>query len=112
MELFTLAFGPVEEFGSTGVRMARAALAADPSQFAVNVAHVEAGGTIGPHPTRLWQLFAVVHGSGWVSGQDGRRVPLRAGEAALWEPGEEHASGADEPMTAVVVQSHVRPAPG
>ncbi|MGY1681304.1 cupin domain-containing protein [Geodermatophilus sp. SYSU D01176] len=77
--------------------------------FAVDVVRLAAGGSIGRHPTRLWQLLLVVSGRGWVSGASGDRRPLRAGEAALWEPGEDHASGTDEGLTAVVVQCRARP---
>ncbi|WP_167761169.1 cupin domain-containing protein [Geodermatophilus sp. DF01_2] len=79
--------------------------------FAVDVVRLAPGGGIGRHPTRLWQLFLVVSGSGWVSGADGERCPLAAGQGALWSPGEEHASGSDEGLLAVVVQCRVRPLP-
>jgi hypothetical protein len=46
-----------------------------------------------------------VAGSGWVSGGDGGREPIRTGEAVLWEPGEEHESGSDDGMTALVVEA-------
>jgi hypothetical protein len=36
------------------------------------------GGKIGEHPTGFGQLFLLIEGSGWVSGQDGRRVELSA----------------------------------
>jgi quercetin dioxygenase-like cupin family protein len=51
------------------------------------------------------QLFTVVGGSGWVSGADGEREPIRAGEAVLWQPGEEHESGSEEGMTVLVVEA-------
>ncbi len=43
------------------------------------------------------------------SGVDGDRRPLAAGEAAVGVPGEEHASGTDTGLTAVVVQCRVHP---
>jgi quercetin dioxygenase-like cupin family protein len=79
--------------------------------FAVDVLTVAAGGRVGRHPTRLWQLFAVVAGEGWVSGSDGQPEPIRAGEAVVWEPGEEHESGSDSGMVVCVVQSRSDPAP-
>ena len=79
--------------------------------FAVDVLTVAPGGRVGRHPTRLWQLFAVVTGHGWVAGADGRRQPFRAGEAVLWEPGEEHESGSDVGMVVCVVQSRADPTP-
>ena len=78
--------------------------------FAVDVVRA-APGVIGRHPTPLWQLFLVVSGSGWVTGASGDRRTLRPGEAALWSPGEDHASGSDDGLTAVVVQCRARPLP-
>ena len=63
------------------------------------------GGVVGRHPAAAVQLFAVVSGTGWVSGDDGDRIPIRAGEVVAWEPGEEHESGSDEGMTALVVEA-------
>ena len=63
------------------------------------------GGVVARHPAVGAQLFVVVSGSGWVSGGDGEREPIEAGEAVLWEPGEEHESGSDEGMTALVVEA-------
>ena len=47
----------------------------------------------------------MIQGSGWVSGGDGEREQIRAGEAVVWEPGEEHESGSDEGMTVLVVEA-------
>jgi quercetin dioxygenase-like cupin family protein len=69
------------------------------------VIEIGAGGNLGRHPATVAQLFVVVSGSGWVSGADGERVAVSVGEAALWEAGEEHESGTDEGMTALVVES-------
>jgi quercetin dioxygenase-like cupin family protein len=77
--------------------------------FAVDVIRLAPGGSLGRHPTRLWQLFLVVSGSGWVSGADRERRPVRVSAAALWAPGEDHESGSDEGLTAVVVQCRTRP---
>jgi quercetin dioxygenase-like cupin family protein len=63
------------------------------------------GGVLGRHPTGSHQLFAVVSGSGWVSGADGERAPIEAGNVVAWEPGEEHESGSAEGMTAIVVEA-------
>ena len=69
------------------------------------VIEVEPGGIVGRHPTGAVQLFAVVRGSGWVAGSDGRREAIGAGEVVVWETGEEHESGSDEGMTALVVEA-------
>ena len=62
-------------------------------------------GLVGRHPAVVAQLFVVVRGTGWVSGADGLRIQISVGEAVLWEPGEEHESGSDEGMTALVVEA-------
>lgn len=66
--------------------------------------HLAAGGVVGRHPAACRQLFAVVSGSGWVSGAEGERRPIHTGEAAVFEPGEEHDAGTDEGLTAVCVE--------
>jgi hypothetical protein len=33
------------------------------------------------------------------------REPISAGEAVLWDPGEEHESGSDDGMTVLVLES-------
>jgi quercetin dioxygenase-like cupin family protein len=71
----------------------------------VVVIELAPGGVVGRHPAAATQLFAVVAGTGWVSGSDGERVPIRVGEAVAWEPGEEHESGSDEGMTVLVVEA-------
>jgi mannose-6-phosphate isomerase-like protein (cupin superfamily) len=68
------------------------------------VIEIGAGGVLGRHPATAPQLFVAVRGSGWVSGGDGEREPIEAGEAVAWELGEEHESGSDEGMTAIVVE--------
>jgi quercetin dioxygenase-like cupin family protein len=63
------------------------------------------GGVVGRHPTGSHQLFAVLSGAGWVSGADGVREPVSGGDAVVWEPGEDHESGSDEGMRALVVEA-------
>ena len=66
--------------------------------------HIGAGGFIPRHPATGPQLFVVVEGSGWVSGDDGKKVPIQSGRAAYWEPGESHESGTDKGMKAIIVE--------
>lgn len=62
------------------------------------------GGKIGAHPAGFCQLFLVVEGSGWASGQDGKRVELTAGQGAYFTRGEMHSKGSDAGMTAIMIQ--------
>lgn len=92
---------PISKHGS---RFEIGPLTGDDSHVRVQVMHLPAGGLIGRHATTTLQLFAVVVGSGWVSGSDGRRRDLRAGWAALWTKGEEHEAGSESGLTAVCVE--------
>jgi quercetin dioxygenase-like cupin family protein len=87
--------------GSIGARVRRLAA----GEAHVVVIEIAPGGVVARHPAVAAQLFAVVRGSGWVSGVEGDREPIAAGEAVLWEPGEQHESGSDGGMTALVVEA-------
>jgi quercetin dioxygenase-like cupin family protein len=86
--------------GSTNARVRRLA-----AQGHVAVIEVGPGGVVAKHPAASAQLFVVVSGDGWVSGADGEREAIVAGQAVLWEPGEEHESGSYAGMTALVVEA-------
>ena len=47
------------------------------------------GGRLVRHPAAIPEVFAVLEGSGEVSGADGVVEPIAAGEAAFWHKGEE-----------------------
>jgi quercetin dioxygenase-like cupin family protein len=103
---FDAAIGrPISEYGSRGVVLC--GLTPPEPRTGVRAAcfHLEAGGLIGRHAAIMPQLFCVVAGGGWVSGEDGARVPIRPGEAAWWDRDELHESGTDTGMTAIVLES-------
>ena len=87
---------------ATYVKMAQTKEAAT-----IGCMYIEGEGTVGYHEAPIAQLFIVVEGEGWVTGEDQRRIPIKRGEAALWEKGEWHTSGSAEGMTAIVIQSEV-----
>jgi GrpB-like predicted nucleotidyltransferase (UPF0157 family) len=92
---------PVADFGSS-FRLGRLI---DPgSAVAAQVVYLPANGLIGRHTTVSQQLLAVVAGQGWVSGRDGDRRGIRAGWAAFWEAGEDHAAGSDGGLTAISIE--------
>lgn len=70
----------------------------------LGIIRLGAGGVLGRHPAVVDQLFCVVAGEGWVSGPDADRIVVRAGQAALWSAGEEHESGTETGLTALVVE--------
>jgi GrpB-like predicted nucleotidyltransferase (UPF0157 family)/quercetin dioxygenase-like cupin family protein len=92
---------PITRFGS----LARVApLTAPDGRVGVQVLHLPPDGLVGRHPAAVQQLFAVVAGNGWVTGDDGRRHEVGPGDAVVWSAGEEHESGSDDGMVAVVVE--------
>jgi quercetin dioxygenase-like cupin family protein len=94
----------VDRFGSRGVDLIPLVIS-EYGVTAADVAYIEPGGILGRHAAPIEQLFVVMSGSGWVSGSDGVRYPRGPGQGAVWEPGEEHASGSDEGLTAVIVEA-------
>jgi GrpB-like predicted nucleotidyltransferase (UPF0157 family) len=94
---------PIDHFGSD-FRIGR--LTGDDTQGRVQILHLRPGGIVGRHRAVSRQLFAVVSGSAWVSGGDGQRRPIRSGQAAVWEPDEEHDASSDEGLVAVCVEGH------
>src|SRR6188768_151742 len=102
MRLVELSTRQLTDFGSVGVAMAAVPPTSTPGQFRVHVAGIEAGGTIGAHPTQTWQLFVVVIGTCRVAGEGAEPVVVEPGQAVLWEPGENHQSWADTDVVALI----------
>jgi quercetin dioxygenase-like cupin family protein len=100
---------PITAFGTTGVAAYALTRVGKVEGAAVDVLAFEPGAVLGRHPTRVWQLFSVVSGRGWASGADAVRHPLVPGDAVLWEPDEEHETGTEDGMVAVVVQTPISP---
>jgi quercetin dioxygenase-like cupin family protein len=103
-------FGPeraigVDAYGSTGVALSPLT---PPVAQGVSVQaacfRLAPGGRIGRHPASLPQLLAVVEGSGWVSGANGKAHAIGAGEAVWWEAGEDHETRTDDGLTAIVIE--------
>ncbi len=81
-----------------------APLFAEAAQARVVCIYIRAKGFLPRHPATVAQLFAVVEGEGWVAGTDGRRVPIKSGQAAFWDRGEEHESGTEGGLKAIVIE--------
>ena len=101
----------ISDFGSRGVSASAHARVGAVQGVGVDVLRFAPGAVLGRHPTRLWQLFSVLQGAGWAAGGDGVRVPLSTGDCVMWEPDEDHASGTDDGMLVVVVQTPMPPLP-
>ncbi len=92
---------PVSQWGS---RIRIGPLIAPDARVRVQILHLPPNGLIGRHRAAGRQLFAVVAGEGWVSGGDGRRNEVIAGQAVLWERGEEHEAGSERGLTATSIE--------
>lgn len=95
---------PISVFGSN-FEMARVHAAG--GELFVGAMYIPAGGLVGYHPATCSQLFMVVQGSGWVRAGDGKRLPVAAGDAALWQKGEKHEAGSDDGMNVIVVEYEI-----
>lgn len=101
-------FGPdrgrhIEQYGSDFVISRLAHL----EGLHVACMHLGPGRLVGYHPASSYQLFIVVQGEGWVQSEDRKQVRIRAGEAAVWEPGEHHGAGTDAGLTAIVIEGDI-----
>jgi len=92
---------PISEFGS---QFRVGPLTGADARVRVQVVYLPPGGQIGRHAALVRQLFAVVAGSGWVTGQQGDRRDIGPGYGAVWEPGEEHGAGTAGGLSAVCVE--------
>ena len=62
------------------------------------------GGGLGRHPAPRAQLFCVVSGEGTVVGGDGVPCAIQSGQAALFDPGEDHESSTSSGMVVLIVE--------
>ena len=64
----------------------------------------EPGGRIRRHPGTYPQIFAVLEGSGEVSGEDGVDEPIGPGEAVFLHEGEDHELKSEAGLTALIIE--------
>lgn len=101
LDLAALPHRPVEAHGSRGFSVGAFGLGADTHLVAVSL---RPGGVIGRHPAIGRQLLVVLTGEAEVAGVEGVVHHLGPGEAAVWEPGEQHETRSPLGMTAVIVE--------
>jgi hypothetical protein len=93
---------PVDQYESREAAFSRVAYTSGPGH--VGWVRLGPSGILGRHPTLSTQLFCVVQGDGEFSGADGIAVSIEAGQAALWEAGEEHETTTTRGLTAIVIE--------
>ena len=64
----------------------------------------EPGGRLRRHPATIPEIFAVLEGSGEVSGANGVDEPIGAGEAVFWHEGDEQEMKSEAGLTMLVIQ--------
>ena len=64
----------------------------------------EPGGRLRRHPATIPEIFAVLEGSGEVSGANGVDEPIGAGEAIFWLEGDEQEMKSEAGLTVLVIQ--------
>ena len=94
---------PIGQFGSLNLVMSP--IQRGQGHFQLGCMHIGPGGLVGRHRAAGPQLFLVVQGTGWVSGEEGIRVPIATGRAAFWSDGEWHESGSDTGLDAFVLEA-------
>ncbi|HEX6544511.1 MAG TPA: hypothetical protein VF040_22320 [Ktedonobacterales bacterium] len=93
----------ITRFGSEGVMITGIVhVVGDDAHIACM--HLSPGGRVGAHEATTRQLFLVVSGEGWVRGPEPERTAITADQAAFWDMGEEHESGTDTGMVAIVIE--------
>jgi quercetin dioxygenase-like cupin family protein len=92
---------PNDAHGSKGFSVGAFGLTADAHLVVVRL---KPGGVIGRHPAQGRQVLAVLDGDAMVSGSYGDPVAIGPGQAAIWEPYEEHETRSETGLTALVVE--------
>lgn len=95
--------------GAPGVALGMLTPGTEPELVRVDLAELRPGASLPKHPAGREQVFLVVSGRGRVAGDDDVEHEVGPGSVVVWQPGEQHTSWADTPMTVVIVQR--RPAP-
>lgn len=93
---------PLTEFGSNDVVITP--IMRTKVRMQASVMHLQPGGVVAYHPATVPQLFMIVQGEGWVRGEEPERTPIATGQASFWTPGENHESGSETGMIAVVLE--------
>jgi quercetin dioxygenase-like cupin family protein len=93
----------IDIFGSQGFVISKLVHLSDEAD--IKNAYLSPYSIIGYHQTTEDQLFAVVHGEGWVRGEAlESRCSIKAGQAAFWQAGEWHESGSETGMTVILIE--------
>ncbi len=98
---------PIDKFGSKNLFVTPIMRLVEKHTDIIQVVcmHLCKDGVVGGHEASIPQLFVVVNGEGWVSGEDQVKIPIREGQLAYWKTGEWHQASTKQGMTAIVIES-------
>src|SRR5579884_1419327 len=94
---------PIAQFGSREAVMTGIQRGA--GDYQLGCLRLGPGGVLGYHRATTHQLLLVVAGEGRVRAGDEPPRPIVAGQAAYWQPGEEHETTTDSGLTALVLEA-------
>lgn len=100
----------IDAFGSHGFLLRHVGLTTGATR--ASLAYLQPGGCIARHPASGQQLLIALSGTAEVSGADGQFAPLAVGQAALWQPGEEHETRTAAGLTALILDGEFDIHPG
>jgi len=92
----------IETFGSANFVLSH--ILKITSESYVHCVHLGPQGKIGRHQTPARQLFLVVQGAGLVCGEGMDCLPVRLGDAVLWEKDEQHEASTDSGLVAIIIE--------
>jgi mannose-6-phosphate isomerase-like protein (cupin superfamily) len=102
----------VDRYSSRDAAFAR--IAVTEGEGHLGCMYIGPNGGLGRHPAPRAQLFCVVSGEGTVAGGDGVPCAIESGQAALFDPGEDHESSTSSGMVVLILETAamIQPAAG
>jgi quercetin dioxygenase-like cupin family protein len=92
----------IDLFGSKGAVIHPLVKSENP--FQIGCMYLDQNSVLGMHEAKCPQLFIVMEGRGWVRIEGGEKIPVEKGTAVFWETGENHESGSDTGLTAIIAE--------
>lgn len=104
MNLYNFSKEVGKEIGAFGSSFIMSRIVKGAGNFHIGCMYFSENDFVGRHDAVTPQLFVVIQGEGWVSGENGEKLPIKSGEAAFWEKGESHEAGSETNMIAIVIE--------
>ena len=113
MQLFSFEADHGEDIEAYGSVSARVNHVTSRTELFTACIRLRAGGRLGMHEAAMDQLFLVMAGEGEIRDAEDTVVPVRAGHAVWWQPGEMHETRSATGLSAMVLEGEgLRPGRG